>query len=125
MDNQDIKEAIDELGSDRFETVIKGHVFKSHLLDIDEKLSVGRICKQFEDSPAYNTAVKTATFALSMDSIDGIDWYFSINDFKETLRDKKFEKATHFYRTVVDKWFISYSDHLSKMIKKLDEFKKK
>lgn len=125
MENTDIGQAVKELGSEKFETVIKGHVFKSHLLDIDEELSVGRICQKYENSPAYNTAVKTATFALSMDSIDNSPWFYSINDFKENLRDEKFEKAIHFYRTVVDIWFSAYSEKLKDMIEALNDFKKK
>ena len=122
---EDVKESLDKLGSQNFEMEIKGHVLKGHLLDIDEELSLSRICSEYVDTPAYNTSVKCCTFALSLDSVDGSPFLYSISDLKEKERNERFEKATHFYRTLIDLYFVKYSETLSDMIEKLSDFKKK
>lgn len=120
----DLGESLKELGSEVFEVEIKGHVLKSHLLNIAEELRVANITKDWDKTAGKNTAIKTATFALGVDYIDDEPFYLDTTDMPNIEAQRRFEKATHYMRSIVDIWFEQYTLKLGDMIDDLMELKK-
>ena len=120
----DVRESLEAAGSETFEVEIKGHKIQGHLLDIREELMVSSITKDWDKTSGKNTAIKTATFALGADYIDGEPFYLDATDMYEVEARKRFEKACHFMRSVVDLWFETYTVKLADQIENLSELKK-
>ena len=102
---------------------INGHSISYHLLDIGEELEVSRLCAPFLSSPGLESAVKTATFALSVDTIDGGLLFAPISP--EPAPEERFKKACGFYRWWIEAWFKRYEKAQDEYMAQLEDFKKK
>lgn len=104
---------------------INGHEISYHLLDVGEELEVSRLTAPYNGTYGVETAVKSATFALSVDAIDGSMFYADIAPDSPGSAEERFKKACGFYRWWVEAWFDIYTKKREERARDLEEFKKK
>jgi hypothetical protein len=121
----EIEEALEKLGGKAFDFTIAGHSIQSHLLNVREELSVDRLTKDYEGTMAYPSALKTATFALSVDLIDDSPFFQALEKDSEQTALARFKKAQNFYRAVIQAWFEEYEKKAEKEAEALENLKKK
>ena len=121
----EIEDALENLGGKAFDFVIAGHLIQSHLLNVREELSVDRLAKDYEGTMAYPSALKTATFAISTDTIDGLPFFTALENNSDQTALARFKKAQNFYRQVVQAWFEEYERKAEKEAEALENLKKK
>lgn len=128
MDNVDFTQlAIDTAGGEArvFSESIAGHNIHYRLLNTKEDLHTEILAKEWEGTVAYDSALATAIFALSVISIDGIPFYTPITpDFKQTASDR-WEKALDYYRSFITLWYENYLEHSIEQAQAFDSLKKK
>ena len=126
-DNTLRKVALNSLSAETeiFEEDYAGHSIKYKLLNAKEDLYATLLCKEWEKSEEFETARMTATFALSVVSVDGVAFYTPIsNDFKKTCNDR-WAIALTYYLPVIVNWYENYIDHMVEMAEAFKELKKK
>jgi hypothetical protein len=121
----EIEDALEKLGGKAFDFSIAGHTIQSHLLNVREELSVDRLTKDYEGTMAYPSALKTATFALSTDLIDGEPFFTALENNSDQTALARFKKAQNFYRQVIQAWFEEYEKKAEKEAEALENLKKK
>ena len=121
----EIEDALEKLGGKAFDFNIAGHTIQSHLLNVREELSVDRLAKDYEGTMAYPSALKTATFALSVDTIDGLPFFTALENNSDQTSLARFKKAQNFYRQVIQAWFEEYEKKAEKEAEALENLKKK
>ena len=108
-----------------FTCTINGHLFKCHLLDMGEQMEAGTLSAPYMDTPVLDSVLKCATFALSVDSIDGQPLYEPVMASNAPVASEKFEQASKIQSWWINKWFEAYSKKHDEYDKKLSSFKKK
>lgn len=102
-----------------------GHSVQYRLLNTREDLATGILAKDYEETSAYAQAVATATFALSVISIDNIPFYQQIStDFSRASHDR-WEKAMIYYTSFIRMWYDAYMDHYAELEEEFENLKKK
>lgn len=105
---------------------INGHEFRYHLLDTAEELSIGTLSAPYIDTVALDKCLKTAAFALSVDSIDGQPLYDPLMERTAEETDMaKFKRAAKLPFWWIETWFAIYAKEKDGYEEKLEEAKKK
>lgn len=114
-----------QIGLSSFSIAIAGHSLACHLLNIKEELQVSRLCFDYENTLAFNSALKTATFALAVDSVDSAPFFYALNDDFDKNSKDRFTKAQSYFRGVIEKFWEAYAKEQEKQTLALDSLKKK
>lgn len=122
LDEQEIIDSIVQ-GSGKFDIDIFGHKVVFDLLNIKRQIQAMEMAATVHDDTAHALALKTAFFALSVESIDDLPFYVKIsNDGSD--RVARYSKALGYHRIFIDKFFDEYAKRESEVEKKLDNLKK-
>ena len=121
----EIENTLEKLGSRAFTAVIGGHEVQSHLLNVREELQVNKLTRDYEGTLAYPSALKAATFALSVDTVDGTPFFVALQDDTDQTALARFKKAQGFYRGAIEAWWKAYDENAVKEAQVLGELKKK
>lgn len=122
LDEHEIIDAIVQ-GSGHFDVEILGHKVVFDLLNIKKQIQAMEMASTIHDDTAHALALKTAFFALSVDTIDDVPFYVKIaNDGSD--RTARYAKALGYHRVFIDKFFNEYAKHESEVDEKLENLKK-
>lgn len=122
LDEQEIIDAIVQ-GSGHFDVEILGHKVTFDLLNIKRQIQAMEMAATVHDDTAHALALKTAYFALSVDTIDDLPFYVKIaNDGSD--RTARYAKALGYHRVFIDRFFDEYVKHESEVDEKLNNLKK-
>ena len=113
-------------GEDAKAVRINGHDFRYHLLDIKEELETGKLTEPYMDTVVLDKCLKTAIFALSVDSIDGQPLYDPVlQNNAQSEGEARFFRAAKIQYWWVEQWFKAYAEAREGYEARLDEVKKK
>ena len=104
---------------------INGHQFAYHLLDLGEQFDASLLMAPYSETPALDLVAKTATFALSIDSIDGRPLYEPVLASNADLSREKFKQACRISSWWIETWFKEYSKKHEEYNRRLEDLKKK
>ena len=121
----EIEKALENMGAKAFSVSLGGHEIQSHLLNVREEFQVNRLCRDFEGTLAYPSALKTATFALSADAIDGEPYFTALQNDSDQTAMARFRKAQGFYRGVIEAWWEGYDKNAVSEAEAIANLKKK
>ena len=122
LDEQEIIDAVVQ-GSGHFDVDILGHKVVFDLLNIKRQIQAMEMAATVHDDAAHALALKTAFFALSVESIDDLPFYVKIsNDGSDKVA--RYRKALGYHRIFIEKFFDEYAKRESEVEEKLDNLKK-
>ena len=125
QENLDEKEIIEaaQMGSGHYTVDIYGHNVTYDILNIKKQLQALELANSVRDETARALALKTAYFALSVDTIDYAPFYAKVaND--GSVRIQLFNIAMQYYADFISKFFDDYVERENEIEKKLDSLKK-
>lgn len=122
LDEKEIVEAA-QMGSGHYTVDIYGHNVTYDILNIKKQLQALELANSVRDETARALALKTAYFALSVDTIDYAPFYVKVaNDGSERIQ--RFNIAMQYYADFISKFFDDYVERENEIEKKLDSLKK-
>lgn len=122
LDEKDIIEAAQQ-GSGHYTVDIYGHEVTYDILNIKKQLQALDLANTVRDETARALALKTAYFALSVDTIDHVPFYVKVaNDGSERIQ--RFNLAIQYYADFINRFFDDYVKRENEIEKKLDSLKK-
>lgn len=105
---------------------INGHDFRYHLLDVAEELETGKLTEPYMDTVVLDKCIKTAVFALSVDSIDGKPFFDPVMEATPSSKaEARFQRAAKLQYWWIETWFKAYAEERGEYEKGLEEAKKK
>lgn len=122
LDEKEIVEAA-QMGSGHYTVDIYGHNVTYDILNIKKQLQALELANSVRGETARALALKTAYFALSVDTIDYAPFYVKVvNDGSERIQ--RFNIAMQYYADFISKFFDDYVERENEIERKLDSLKK-
>lgn len=100
---------------------IFGHTITYKALSIREELMAERLAKPMAGTNGYNTALATAYFSQSVQTIDNLPFDVAISDNGDAPA-RRFSIAMNYYRPFISAWFdkfLSFRESIDKELAKL------
>lgn len=88
---------------------IYGHQVTYRLPTVRQLVEAKTLCRQYENSEAYNLAYGTALWAACVQTIDGVNPYPAISRQDDTLQARWVKALDSLYPETLEKWLQAYS----------------
>lgn len=105
-DEMEVVDAALQGGSSRTVTILR-HEVVFDLLNVRQEMQAYSLAKVSKETPAYDFALQTAYFALSVRTIDSVPFHTSIaSDGSEAA--ERWRLAVRYYRPFIQRFFAEY-----------------